>query len=84
METLPPLVTQPPVHQACAYWSEWINENQPNTKGSVKGGVKGGAGNRGDIEKVMLLKLQREYNFCSDVRKAIFSFPNLVCVDLMT
>uniref|UniRef100_A0A061QFX2 Putative hemolectin n=1 Tax=Cupiennius salei TaxID=6928 RepID=A0A061QFX2_CUPSA len=68
IEPLPPLITTPPARLACSYWSEWINENHPNNggEGTKKGGIKGGGGSRGDTEKVMLLKLQREYDFCQE------------------
>ncbi|GFQ92410.1 SCO-spondin, partial [Trichonephila clavata] len=70
IETLPPIKTEAPSLKSCSYWSEWINEHHPTKPGeggTKKGSVKtGGSVIRGDTEKVMLLKLQREYNFCLD------------------
>ncbi|XP_054708363.1 hemocytin-like [Uloborus diversus] len=57
-----------PTQTACSYWSEWINENHPtDMKGKgIKKGVKGAGSVRGDSEKVMLLRLQTEHNFCRE------------------
>ncbi|XP_035224885.1 hemocytin-like, partial [Stegodyphus dumicola] len=65
--TSSPVTTELPFVTSCDYWSEWINEHHPSgaKSGGGKGsGVKGGGGNRGDSEKAMLLRLQREYKFC--------------------
>ncbi|KAG8199486.1 hypothetical protein JTE90_009334 [Oedothorax gibbosus] len=64
-ETLPPTTTPLPARLPCSYWSDWINENHPGSKGPSTKSVKGGSTIvRNDNEKAMPLKLQREKHFC--------------------